>query len=98
MISLFLTIGSTDIAFQFWRTTIIVGTQPCAYPNGTATGTCRCEVENEDTLVTGVEGKIKEKMVSDIQYDFATDPETLLRLGALINLTYKNKGPNAGYL
>ena len=97
-ITALLSIGSTTIAYDFWRTSKIVGTPPCLYPNGTVTGTCQCFLESEEAIVTGSRGKVRGKMVRDIQYDFQVDPVTLRRLGVLVTLTYKSKGPNAGYL
>lgn len=65
-----ITLGNSRIAYDFTRTTFIRGTGPCAYDNGTATGTCTCELEPEVNVITGTTGKIKEKMIKDIQYDF----------------------------
>lgn len=93
-----LTIGSTSIAYEVMRSSELTGTPHCAYLNGTATGTCACEVDPELTIVTGRKARSIDKMIQDIQYDFQIDPTTLLRLGVLVPLTYKRQGPNVGYL
>lgn len=63
------TFGESRIAYDFTRTTIISGTGPCAI-DGVPTGTCRCELEPEVNVITGTRGKIKEKMIKDLQYEF----------------------------
>lgn len=87
------TFGNSRIAYDFTRTTYIRGTGPCAV-NGVATGTCRCELEPEENVYTGTRGKINQKMIKDLQYNFTVDPNTLQRLGAVMTLTYEKLGPN----
>ena len=46
------------------------GTTTCIDGDGKPNGLCRCELEPEVNVFTGTTGRLKAKMIKDLQYEF----------------------------